>query len=180
MSLGPSAATRLRRVCVIVAAVLATAGFSGSAPAQSCADAPFRMTEAFQANIVNCYGYFIEARGDHFKLFLQAAQSGPYWYQPVRAYFEEASAFDGTSDWGEEQDADRRFDYATFRGDLLNDNAGVLSCVAITRHSSPYMGRGFISLHLIVGFYCDDSYGEAPVPDARINEIIDAIEFDFE
>jgi hypothetical protein len=180
LSLRPSAATGLRRAGATLAAVLATAGFSFSAPAQSCADATLRMTEDFQAKIVNCYGYFIEARGDHFKLSLQAAQSGPYWYQPVRAYFEQASAFDGTSDWGEEQDAARRFDYATFRGDLLDDNAGVLSCVAITRHSSPYMGRGFISLHLIAGFYCDDSYGEAPIPDARINEIIDAIEFDFE
>jgi hypothetical protein len=124
--------------------------------------------------------HLIAARGDHFKLYLEAHLNGFYWYQPVRSYIQDSASFDGTADWGEEHDARRRFDYATFRGDLHSDDAGVLSCVAITRHSAPYMGRGFFSQHLIAGIYCDDSYGEAAVPEARIKEIIDAIEFDFE
>jgi hypothetical protein len=180
----PKAETRWRQARLILATTLATAGFSFSARAESCADAPFRMAESFQANIVECAGsyftHFIVARGDRFKLYLEAHLSGSYWYQPVKAYFKDSKSFDGTSDWGEEQDADRRFDFATFRGDLLDDNAGVLSCVAITRHSSPYMGRGLIAQHLVAGIYCDESYGEAPIPDARINEVIDAIEFEFE
>ena len=184
MSLKPAAATRLRQTCLSLAAIAAVAGFSLPARAGSCVDVPFRMAESFQANIVECDGawaaHYIIARGDHFKLYLEAHLQGSYWYQPVKAYFKDSASFDGTSDWGEEQDADRRFDYATFRGDLLDDNAGVLSCVAITRHSSPYMGRGLIAQHLIAGVYCDESYGEAPIPDARINEIIDAIEFEFE
>ena len=184
MTVTPVAAGRLRQAGLCVAAVIAVVVFSLPAGAGSCADAPFRMAESFQANIVECDGaysrHLIVARGDRFKLYLEALLQGSFWYQPVRAYFEASASFDGTSDWGEEQDADRRFDYATFRGDLLDDYAGVLSCVAITRHSSPYMGRGVISQHLIAGVYCDETYGEAPIPDARINEIIDAIEFEFE
>ena len=178
------AASRRRRACLLLAAILAAAGFSFSTNAGSCAGAPFRMAESFQANIVECAGshftHYVVARGNRFRLSLEAHLNGSFWYQPVKAYFQDSKSFDGTSDWGEEQDADRRFDYATFRGDLLNDNAGMLSCVAITRHSSPYMGRGVIAQHLVAGIYCDESYGEATVPDARINEIIDAIEFDFE
>jgi hypothetical protein len=180
----PATAAGWRRARLMLAAILAAAGFGSSARAGSCVDVPFRMAESFQANIVECDGvwaaHYIVARGDRFKLYLEAHLQGSYWYQPVKAYFADSASFDGTSDWGDEQDADRRFDYATFRGDLLDDNAGVLSCVGITRHSSPYMGRGLIAQHLIAGIYCDDSYGEAPIPDARINEIIDAIEFDFE
>ncbi len=180
----PSAAARLRQACLGLATIISAAVFSLPAGAGSCADAPFRMAGSFQANIVECDGAYsrhsIVARGDHFKLYLEALLQGSFWYQPVKAYFQDSASFDGTSDWGEEQDAERRFDYATFRGDLLDDYAGVLSCVAITRHSSPYMGRGVISQHLIVGVYCDESFGEAPIPDARINEIIDAIEFEFE
>lgn len=180
----PSAAARLRRTGLGLAAIAAVAGAGFPALAGSCVDAPFRMAESFQANIVECNGvwaaHFIVARGDRFKLYLEAHLQGSYWYQPVQAYFKDSASFDGTSDWGDEQDADRRFDYATFRGDLLDDHAGLFSSVAITRHSSPYMGRGLIAQHLIAGIYCDESYGEAPIPDARIDEIIDAIEFEFE
>lgn len=171
---------RWRWICFWLAAAVLPAGGIEPAAAQSCIDRDFRLAESFQADIVDCYGHLIEARGDHFILRLQANLSGMFWYQPVKAYFEDSPAFDGTSDWGDEEDADRRFDYATFRGDLLNDNRGIMSCFALTRHSSPYMGRGFVASHLIVGIYCDDSYGDAPVPDARINEVIDAIEFEFE
>jgi hypothetical protein len=165
---------------LMLAAALAVAG---PARAQSCVDAPLRMAENFQANIVECggdwNGHIVEARADHFKLHLEYLQ-GNFWYQPVKAYFKDSPAFDGISNWGDEEDANRRFDYATFRGDLISDHAGVLSCVAITRHSSPYEGRGVIAHHLIVGIYCDDSYGDQPVPEARILQVIDAIEMDFE
>ena len=167
-----------------LAALLGAFAAAGAANAQSCVDEPLRMAEGFQANIVECAGtynrHFVEAHSDHFKLHLEAYTEGNFWYQPVKAYFKDSPAFDGISDWGDEEDADRRFDYATFRGDLNNDDAGVISCVAITRHSSPYEGRGVIAHNLIVGIYCDDSYGDQPVPEARINQVIDAIEFDFE
>jgi hypothetical protein len=184
LTVKPSAATRLRQACLGLAAIAAAAGFSLPALAGSCVDLPFRMAESFQANIVECdsdwAAHYIVARGGRFKLYLEAHLQGSYWYQPVKAYFKDSESFDGTSDWGEERDADRRFDYATFRGDLLDDYAGVLSCVAITRHSSPHMGRGLIAKHLVAGIYCDEANGDAPIPDARINEVIDAIEFEFE
>jgi len=168
----------------LAAMLLAASAMTGTASAVSCAEAPLRMAESFQANIVECGGswsqHIVEARGDGFTLHLEAYLNGNYWYQPVKAYFKDAPVFDGTSDWGDEEDADRRVDYAAFRGDLKNDDKGVLSCVAITRHSSPYEGRGFIAHHLIVGIYCDENYGDGPVPEARINQVIDAIEFEFE
>jgi hypothetical protein len=176
-------ARAVRSFPILATLLLAALAAARSAGAQSCTEAPLRMAESFPANIVECGGSWnrniVEARGDHFKLHLEFLR-GNFWYQPVKAYFQDASGFDGTSDWGDEEDAGRRFDYATFRGDLVNDHAGVLSCVAITRHSSPYEGRGAIARHLVVGIYCDDSYGDGPVPEARINQVIDAIEFDFE
>lgn len=167
-------------LAVVLSVVLAV---PGEARAQSCVDAPLRMAEGLPANIVECggdwNGHIVEARADHFKLHLEYLQ-GNFWYQPVKAYFKDSPEFDGISDWGDEEDADRRFDYATFRGDLISDHADVLSCGAITRHSSPYEGRGVTAHHLIVGIYCDSSYGEQPVPEARISQLIDAIEMDFE
>jgi len=176
-------ARAVRSFPILATLLLAALVVASPASAQNCAEAPLRMAEGFPANIVECGGSWnrniVEARGDHFKLHIEFLR-GNFWYQPVEAYFKDASAFDGTSDWGDEEDAGRRFDYATFRGDLNNDYTGVLSCVAITRHSSPYEGRGLIAHHLVVGVYCDDSYGNGPVPEARIDQVIDAIEFDFE
>jgi len=176
------AAAGWHRACLMLAGILAAAGFSLSARAGSCVDAPFRMAESFQANIVECDGawaaHYIVARGDRFKLYLEAHLQGSYWYQPVKAHFADSATFDGTSDWGDEQDADRRFDYATFRGDLLDDYAGVLSCVAITRHSSPYMGRGLIAQHLIAGIYCEVVPSDDPVTAARIDQMTGKIRGD--
>jgi hypothetical protein len=145
-----------------------------------CAAAAIRLSAGFPADEVRCGGKQVEARGDGFILSVTAYVPGMFWYQPVRAYFKDSPAFHEMSDWSDEEDSRNRFDYATFRGDLVGDETDVLSCVAMTRHSSPYMGRGFLAQHLIVGIYCDGNYGEAPVPTARIDEVIGAIEFEFE
>ena len=77
------------------------------------------------------------------------------------------------------EDGDQRFDYSTFRGDLKDDAAGPLSCVALSRHSAPFMGKSW-SKHLVLGIYCDSSTGQQPVPEARIHQLIATLEMDFE
>lgn len=149
----------------------------------NCDGSDIRLRTDFDAHTVSCRGGRIggsAVRGEGSGFILQLEVTGPVWYQPVKSYFADARMFESTSDWGDEQDAERRFDYATFRADLKDDDKGVLSCVGITRHSSPYEGRGAIAKNLIVGIYCDENFGDGPVPEARINQVIAAIEFEFE
>lgn len=167
-----------------LAAWLTALAIAGAANAEGCVDEPLRMAEGFQANIVECAGsynqHFVAVRADHFNMHLEAYTDGNFWYKSVKAYFNDAPMFENISNWGDESDADRRFNYATFSADFKNDDKGMLSCFGVTRHSSPYEGRGVIVHNLLVGVYCDDSYGDQPVPEARIFQVIDAIEFDFE
>ena len=155
---------------------------------EHCAESKLRLGPGFAADAIECRGGGViqgepslRARGEGFSLLLDAHISGgvAYTYQTPRQYFETSPMFVATSDWGPAEDGDNRFDYSTFRGDLKDDTAGPLSCLALARHSSPYMGRGW-SQHLVVGIYCDSSYGDQVVPEARISQLIAAIEMDFE
>jgi len=153
-----------------------------------CAESKLRLSPSFEADTIECLGGgaipgspSVRARGGSFSLVLDAhiGGGGGYTYQTPRQYFETSPMFVATSDWGSAEDGDNRFDYSTFRGDLKDDATGPLSCLALSRHSAPYEGRGW-SKHLVVGIYCDSSYGQQPVPQTRIDQLIDAIEMDFE
>lgn len=153
-----------------------------------CAESKIRLIAGFAADKIECLGGgviqsrpSVRARGNGFNLVLDAhiGDGTAYSYQTPRQYFETSPMFVSTSDWGPAEDGDQRFDYSTFRGDLKDDAAGPLSCVALSRHSAPFMGKSW-SKHLVVGIYCDSSYDQQPVPETRISQLIDAIEMDFE
>jgi len=160
----------------------------GTWSSANCAESKLRLGPGFAADSIECLGGgviegrpSVRAHGADFSLLLDAHIGGgvAYAYQTPRQYFETSAMFVSTAEWGPAEDGDNRFDYSTFRGDLKDDTDGPLSCVALSRHSSPYMGRGW-SQHLVVGIYCNSGYGEQPVPEARIAQLIDAIEMDFE
>lgn len=154
-----------------------------------CAESKLRLSPDFVADRIECLGGgvirsspSVRASGEGFSLVLDAhlGGGGAYSYQTPKQYFQDSPEFLTMSGWGPSEDGPQRFDYSVFRADLKGDNTGTLSCVALTRHSAPYMGRGWLSQHLILGVYCDETSGDGPVPEARITQVIDAIEFDFE